>query len=185
MFRHGNLISESCKWIIRAAGAKRLLLIVYKLTCLFIWNAVQSEGAGFFVWSCGDFVFIMLASLTYKPAFFIKRKLDFLPLSFFLLLFAKSIFHSSSPSHFPFYLHLISFLCSSFKTIHLLIYFFLFRLCRTDGTARFVKEAPDTITSWVITAFSLDAFHGLGVIQQPTKVLLVLFIILLIAWNDV
>lgn len=48
---------------------------------------------------------------------------------------------------------------------------FLFRLCRTDGTARFVKEAPDTITSWVITAFSLDAFHGLGVIQQPTKVM--------------
>ena len=42
--------------------------------------------------------------------------------------------------------------------------------CRTDGTARFVKEAPDTITSWVITAFSLDTFHGLGVIEQPTKV---------------
>lgn len=41
---------------------------------------------------------------------------------------------------------------------------------RTDGTARFVKEAPDTITSWVITAFSLDTFHGLGVIEQPTKV---------------
>jgi CD109 antigen len=41
---------------------------------------------------------------------------------------------------------------------------------RTDGTARFVKEAPDTITSWVITAFSLDTFHGLGVIEQPAKV---------------
>ncbi|EFX86067.1 hypothetical protein DAPPUDRAFT_313404 [Daphnia pulex] len=39
----------------------------------------------------------------------------------------------------------------------------------TDGTARFVKEAPDTITSWVITAFSLDTFHGLGVIEQPAK----------------
>ena len=42
-------------------------------------------------------------------------------------------------------------------------------LCRSDGSARFVKEAPDTITSWVITAFSLDTFHGLGVIDQPTK----------------
>ena len=42
-------------------------------------------------------------------------------------------------------------------------------LCRSDGSARFVKEAPDTITSWVITAFSLDTFHGLGVINQPTK----------------
>jgi len=39
----------------------------------------------------------------------------------------------------------------------------------SDGTARFVKEAPDTITSWVITAFSIDTFHGLGVIEQPTK----------------
>ena len=44
------------------------------------------------------------------------------------------------------------------------------RFLRTDGTARFVKEAPDTITSWVITAFSLDTFHGLGVIEQPAKV---------------
>ena len=43
-------------------------------------------------------------------------------------------------------------------------------LNRSDGTARFVKEAPDTITSWVITAFSIDTFHGLGVIEQPTKV---------------
>jgi len=39
----------------------------------------------------------------------------------------------------------------------------------SDGTARFVKEAPDTITSWIITAFSIDTFHGLGVIEQPTK----------------
>ena len=102
MFRHGNLISESCKWIIRGAGAKRLLLIVYKLTCLFIWNAVQSEGAGFFVWSCGDFVFIMLASLTYKLAFFIKRKLDFLPLSFFFVVVCKVDFPLILSLSFPF-----------------------------------------------------------------------------------
>lgn len=56
-----------------------------------------------------------------------------------------------------------------YKEIWLIIAVMLFKK-RTDGTARFVKEAPDTITSWVITAFSLDTFHGLGVIEQPAKV---------------
>ena len=45
-------------------------------------------------------------------------------------------------------------------------------LLRADDTAyRFVKKAQDTITSWVITAFSLDTFHGIGVIEQLAKVI--------------
>ena len=41
---------------------------------------------------------------------------------------------------------------------------------RSDGTARFVEKAPDSISSWVITGFAIDPVHGLGIIEQPIKV---------------
>lgn len=33
------------------------------------------------------------------------------------------------------------------------------------------KQVPDTITSWVITGFSLDPVFGLGLSETPRKVL--------------
>lgn len=33
---------------------------------------------------------------------------------------------------------------------------------------------PDTITSWVITAFSVDSLYGLGLLDAPKKVKLLL-----------
>uniref|UniRef100_T1IYG2 TEP1-F n=1 Tax=Strigamia maritima TaxID=126957 RepID=T1IYG2_STRMM len=39
-----------------------------------------------------------------------------------------------------------------------------------DGRAVFTREAPDTITSWVISAFSLDMFTGLAVSPSPLRV---------------
>lgn len=38
-----------------------------------------------------------------------------------------------------------------------------------DGRLTVKKKAPDTITSWVLTAFSLDSIHGLGLSQSPSK----------------
>jgi CD109 antigen len=32
-----------------------------------------------------------------------------------------------------------------------------------------IKKVPDTITSWIITGFSLDPATGLGLTKQPTK----------------
>jgi CD109 antigen len=31
------------------------------------------------------------------------------------------------------------------------------------------KKVPDTITSWIITGFSVDPVHGLGLTRQPSK----------------
>ncbi|XP_039279526.1 CD109 antigen isoform X2 [Nilaparvata lugens] len=38
-----------------------------------------------------------------------------------------------------------------------------------DGKAQLHKTVPDTITSWVISAFSVDSIHGLGLIETPRK----------------
>lgn len=32
------------------------------------------------------------------------------------------------------------------------------------------KTVPDTITSWMITAFSVDPLYGLGLLEYPRKV---------------
>lgn len=39
----------------------------------------------------------------------------------------------------------------------------------SDGVHTLQKQVPDTITSWVITAFALDPVTGLAITQQPTK----------------
>ncbi|KAK6619001.1 hypothetical protein RUM44_003383 [Polyplax serrata] len=39
-----------------------------------------------------------------------------------------------------------------------------------NGRAILKPTVPDTITSWVITAFSVDPVYGLGLIEAPTKV---------------
>ncbi|KAJ6649478.1 CD109 antigen [Pseudolycoriella hygida] len=39
-----------------------------------------------------------------------------------------------------------------------------------SGEQLFKKKAPDTITSWVISAFSFNANKGLGLTKEPTKV---------------
>ena len=41
---------------------------------------------------------------------------------------------------------------------------------RADGSAAFTTQAPDTITSWVATAFSVNPTSGLGVAGSPAKV---------------
>lgn len=38
-----------------------------------------------------------------------------------------------------------------------------------DGTLTIHKKVPDTITSWIITGFAIDAEHGLGITKAPTK----------------
>uniref|UniRef100_A0A1B6EFY6 TEP1-F n=1 Tax=Clastoptera arizonana TaxID=38151 RepID=A0A1B6EFY6_9HEMI len=40
----------------------------------------------------------------------------------------------------------------------------------SDGRASLRRAVPDTITSWVITAFSVDPLYGLGLIERPSKV---------------
>jgi hypothetical protein len=51
---------------------------------------------------------------------------------------------------------------------------FIFRmylLCfRFDGKATIQKTVPDTITSWVISGFSVDPLFGLGLSEAPRKV---------------
>ncbi|KAL0273724.1 UNVERIFIED_CONTAM: hypothetical protein PYX00_006334 [Menopon gallinae] len=39
-----------------------------------------------------------------------------------------------------------------------------------DGRAILKPIVPDTITSWVITGFSVDQVHGLGLMEAPSKV---------------
>jgi hypothetical protein len=41
---------------------------------------------------------------------------------------------------------------------------------RFDGKATIRKSAPDTITSWVISGFSVDPLFGLGLSEAPRKV---------------
>lgn len=44
-------------------------------------------------------------------------------------------------------------------------------LCsRFDGKTTMHKQVPDTITSWVISGFSLDPVFGLGLSETPRKV---------------
>ncbi|KAG8336218.1 hypothetical protein J6590_049457 [Homalodisca vitripennis] len=38
-----------------------------------------------------------------------------------------------------------------------------------DGKATLSKTVPDTITSWMVTAFSVDPLYGLGLLDQPRK----------------
>ncbi|XP_076646328.1 thioester-containing protein 1 allele R1 isoform X2 [Halictus rubicundus] len=38
-----------------------------------------------------------------------------------------------------------------------------------DGKNELKRNVPDSITSWVLTAFSLNDVHGLGLIEQPRK----------------
>ena len=40
----------------------------------------------------------------------------------------------------------------------------------TNGTATMSVVVPDTITSWVATAFAVSQDTGLGITDQPTKV---------------
>lgn len=54
-------------------------------------------------------------------------------------------------------------------TKRLLILRFVFYF-RADGSAAFTTQAPDTITSWVATAFSVNPTTGLGISDTPAKV---------------
>jgi CD109 antigen len=45
--------------------------------------------------------------------------------------------------------------------------FFVFY--RYDGRSKIKKTVPDSITSWVISGFSLDNVYGLGVSEVPMK----------------
>lgn len=46
-------------------------------------------------------------------------------------------------------------------------YFFI--IFSINGIKNITRRVPDTITSWVITGFSLDAQNGLGLTKQPSK----------------
>lgn len=62
----------------------------------------------------------------------------------------------------------VFFVFSNYTSIHsgTLIY-------RYNGRAILKPTVPDTITSWVITAFSVDPVYGLGLIEAPTKVVFI------------
>ncbi|XP_076663404.1 CD109 antigen isoform X3 [Andrena cerasifolii] len=38
-----------------------------------------------------------------------------------------------------------------------------------DGKNEFKRNVPDSITSWILTAFSVNDVHGLGLIEEPRK----------------
>lgn len=44
--------------------------------------------------------------------------------------------------------------------------------CRYNGKTELRREVPDSITSWVLTAFSVNDAHGLGLIEEPRKVVI-------------
>lgn len=46
---------------------------------------------------------------------------------------------------------------------------FLNILNSPDGVYTLHKSVPDTMTSWVITAFALDPVTGLAITQEPTQ----------------
>lgn len=46
----------------------------------------------------------------------------------------------------------------------------MFNSTDSEGLARFTKKIPDTITSWVITGFSLNENTGFGMTEDPTKI---------------
>lgn len=52
------------------------------------------------------------------------------------------------------------------KDIFIYIY-----LHRYDGKTELRRSVPDSITSWLLTAFSISDAYGLGLIQEPRKVL--------------
>lgn len=41
--------------------------------------------------------------------------------------------------------------------------------CSIDGIKTIPKKVPDTITSWIITAFAVDPFSGFGMTKTPRK----------------
>ena len=40
---------------------------------------------------------------------------------------------------------------------------------RYDGRTSLKRKVPDTITSWMLSGFSLDSTYGLGVTETPQK----------------
>ena len=72
---------------------------------------------------------------------------------------------------------------SNFRFIQVLFHYFqwlivsflfpfhsLVGMNRNDGTARFAASVPDTITSWIISAFAMDSITGFGISPVPAKV---------------
>lgn len=43
---------------------------------------------------------------------------------------------------------------------------------RNDGKMTVSKKIPDTITSWIISAFAMDPITGLGIAPETAKVIL-------------
>lgn len=46
---------------------------------------------------------------------------------------------------------------------------FISTVVRYEGKTTLTKKVPDTITSWIITGFSVDPITGLGLTRQPSK----------------
>lgn len=57
----------------------------------------------------------------------------------------------------------MEFIRNSFK-------YFSFPLRSYEGRHTIHKKVPDTITSWVITGFSLDPITGLGLTKEPRSI---------------
>jgi hypothetical protein len=57
--------------------------------------------------------------------------------------------------------------CTNIKELYFQNTFLCFRF---DGRATIQKTVPDTITSWVISGFSVDPLFGLGLSEAPRKV---------------
>lgn len=48
---------------------------------------------------------------------------------------------------------------------------------RYQGKAELRRNVPDSITSWMLTAFSVNDAHGLGLIEEPRKVFIHIYTI--------
>lgn len=46
---------------------------------------------------------------------------------------------------------------------------FIINFSSCSATKEITKIAPDTITSWIITGFSIDSESGFGLVKQPSK----------------
>lgn len=69
------------------------------------------------------------------------------------------------------------------KSVHFISYiFYLFifyntvnvSTCRSDGHVTISTTVPDTITSWVASAFAVNKVSGLGIASTPAKVNLII-----------
>lgn len=56
------------------------------------------------------------------------------------------------------------------RTLNVILSSVLVLLCSVDGSVSLQTRAPDTITSWVASAFAISPTAGIGVAPENAKV---------------